>query len=42
MLWMMQDNSTPLIVAAYNGHVEAVNALLNKGAEIEVKGQVTQ
>lgn len=39
-LWMLQYNKTPLICAALKGHVEAVNALLVNGADIEAKGQV--
>lgn len=38
---MSQSGDTVLIGAVRGGHVEIVRALLNKYADIDVKGQVT-
>ena len=34
---MYQDGWTPLLLAAYNGHLPVVEYLLEKGADMEAK-----
>ena len=38
---LYQDNVTPLIAAASEGHTEVVIALLDRGANVEVKSRVS-
>lgn len=38
---MMQKNHTPLHWASRNGHVKALNALLDRCADMEAKNELT-
>jgi hypothetical protein len=39
---LYQYNSTPLYIAAWNGHTEVVIALLDRGANIEAKSNESE
>ena len=41
-LWMYQDGYTPLMYAARNGHLRTVEYLLEKGADMTVKNEVSE
>ena len=40
-VWALQDGWTALIVAAQNGHLEAMELLLDRGADLEAKSEVS-
>ena len=40
-VWTLQDGYTALILAAWLGHVEAVALLLDRGADLEAKDNVS-
>ena len=41
MFLLLQEQSTPLILAADEGHSEVVSILIRAGADIEARGDVS-
>ena len=37
----LQDHQTPLHFAAYNGHTDTVKILIEKGADVNAKDEVS-
>ena len=41
MLLLLQEQNTPLILAAYRGHTDVVSILIRVGADIEARDDVS-